>query len=283
MRRIRFPSTILLGLSAPAAVLATSAHAADDAVRLAPHRAVYELSLDGSKGMRTIESARGRIAFEFTGNSCEGYALSFRQVTVLESAETGAKTSDLRTTNFESGDGKSFQFRNDSVMEGGPAKIVDGSAEHKPDGTVAVRLKTPKRDGLSFDGATVFPNVQMRDLIKAGRAGESTLSEKIYDGSEDGRRIYDTLAVIGKRIEPGGGVDKLEKPAQQDTLAKLPRWPVAVSYFINGKNDETPVYKLSFDLYENGVSRALRLDYGDFALKGEMSRLDMLPDKPCQR
>ena len=272
----------LWSAGAVACLAAPPAHAAETDVHLAPHRAVYELSLDGSKGMRTIESARGRIAFEFTGNACEGYALSFRQVTVLESSESGPKTSDLRTTNFESGDGKSFQFRNDTVAEGG-SKVVDGGAEHRGDGAVIIKLKTPKRDSVTVDGQIVFPNVQMRDLIKAGRAGETTLSERIFDGSEDGKRVYDTLAVIGKRLEAGAGTNALEVPAKQDGLARLPRWPVTVSYFLNGRNDETPVYKLGFDLYENGVSRALRLDYGDFALKGELSRLDLLPDKPCQR
>jgi expansin (peptidoglycan-binding protein) len=63
----------------------------------------------------------------------------------------------------------------------------------------------------------------------------------------------------------------------------MARWPVTLSYFTQGKGEQTPVYVLSFDLYENGVSRALRLDYGDFALKGDMQSLELLPDKGCQR
>ncbi len=37
-----------------------------DRVVLAPHRAVYDLVLDGSKPSGNIETAKGRIAFEFT-------------------------------------------------------------------------------------------------------------------------------------------------------------------------------------------------------------------------
>ena len=253
---------------------------AEEPVRLAPHRVVYDLSLASSRGEK-VESARGRIAFEFTGNACEGYALKYRQVTVLQSTETGTKTSDLRTANFESGDGKSFRFRNDSQMEGGPSKVVDGTAEKRGDGPLAVKLKTPKRDNVALDGNAVFPNAQMKDLIAAARAGQSTLSLKVFDGSEDGRKLYDTLAVIGRKVE--GGSDKLEGPAQQDALKSMARWPVTLSYFTQGKGEQTPVYVLSFDLYENGVSRALRLDYGDFALKGDMQSLELLPDKGCQR
>ncbi len=48
--------------------------------------------------------------------------------------------------------------------------------------------------------------------------------------------------------------------------------------------DQTPAYTISFDLYENGVSRALKLDYGDFALRGELKSLDVSPATgACQR
>jgi hypothetical protein len=40
---------------------------------------------------------------------------------------------------------------------------------------------------------------------------------------------------------------------------------------------------LSFDLYENGISRALRLDYGDFVLAGEMSSLELLSQPECAK
>jgi len=32
-------------------------------------------------------------------------------------------------------------------------------------------------------------------------------------------------------------------------------------------------------LYENGITRRLRLDYGDFALTGKMVKLDITPVK----
>lgn len=258
------------------------AAAAQTAPRLAPHRAVYDLALDRSTGARTIQSARGRIAFDFTGDACEGYALKFRQVTELTSEESGTKLSDLRTANFESGDGQSFRFRNETGAGGPATSTIDGTADRKGAGPLAIRLKSPKRESAALDGDAVFPNVQMRDLIAAAREGRTTLQVKVFDGSDDGKTVYDTLSVIGKRIEPGQ-VAGLEDAARQDGLAALARWPVTMSYFKGGRADGTPVYVLSFDVYENGISRNLRLDYGDFALRGVMSRLELLPDKGCSR
>jgi hypothetical protein len=99
-------------------------------VVLAPHRAVYDLVLDDDKPATSIEAARGRIAFDFTGDACEGYVLSFRQVTQVSSSEGGPRTIDARTTSFEAGDGASYRFKTESSAGGAPAEIVDGTARN---------------------------------------------------------------------------------------------------------------------------------------------------------
>jgi hypothetical protein len=47
--------------------------AAAQPVIMAAHRATYELSLAENDGGKGVEAARGRIVFEFSGSSCEGY------------------------------------------------------------------------------------------------------------------------------------------------------------------------------------------------------------------
>jgi hypothetical protein len=60
---------------------------------------------------------------------------------------------------------------------------------------------------------------------------------------------------------------------------------VTISYFDKGKADDsgeqTPVYSIGFELYENGISRALRLDYNDFVVEGKLTSLDFKDQKPC--
>ena len=70
----------------------------------------------------------------------------------------------------------------------------------------------------------------MRRIIAAAREGKSILDFPVYDGSETGEKLYNTLTVIGKAIAPG------DKPpddagAKLPALAKLTRWPVTISYF----------------------------------------------------
>jgi len=249
-------------------------------VKLAPHRAVYDLTLAKGAGSASIEDVRGRVAFDYTGDACEGYALNYRQVTVMGGSEGRAQTLDVRAATFESGDGTSLRFKTEK-NEGETRDDVDGTAEIHG-GILTVKLRQPHDETFSVPGEVMFPAAHMKRLIMAARAGETTLNVKIFDGMDDGRKVFDTLAVIGRRIEAGHGEDR-EPPARQESLARLPRWPVTLSYFAPGEGERTPIYTISFELYENGVSRALRLDYGDFTLNGDLQNLEPHPVSTCAR
>ncbi|RDJ27598.1 DUF1849 family protein [Bosea caraganae] len=273
----------LTGSTSVAAVLLTAfaAHAEDkpaDRVVLAPHRAVYDLVLDDSKAAKTIEAARGRIAFDFTGDACEGYALSFRQVTQLTS-EGGPRTIDARTTSFEAGDGQSYRFKTESSATGSPAETVDGTASKSEGAGYEIKLKAPKAETHREAVDALFPNAQMKGVILAARAGQHTYNVRLYDGANSGKEVYDTLSVIGKRIE----TEPSEEPLKRPEFEKMARWPVTISYFKVGSGQDTPNYTITFELYENGVTGAVKMDYGSFALRGTLTRLDLLPQQACAK
>ena len=277
---MRFPHPALAALGWALAIAAPAA--AEGPPPLAQHRAVYDLSLAKSGGgSRGVENARGRIALEFMGDACEGYATKYRQVTVLEGGETGSRTSDLRTSSFEAADGQSFQFKTESRSDRRDPEMVDGRAEHRA-GTLALSVKQPKRESYTLSGDALFPTAHMRRLIEAAREGSSTASIRVFDGSDDARKVYDTLAVIGKRIAPGE-IAAGEALLREGSMAQVARWPVTLSYFSPGEGERTPIYVLAFDLYENGVSGALRLDYGGFALRGELSSFELVGESKCRR
>jgi hypothetical protein len=280
MRAVLVASSLILAFAGAGSA---SALAAPAPVRLVPHRAVYDLSLARSDdSARGVEEARGRIAFDFGGDACEGYTLNYRQVTVMEGGESGSRTLDVRTATFEAGDGRSMRFKTDSRVQGIRNRSVDGEARITGRGSLAISLRQPRHTSLRLSQEPVFPTEHVRRLIEAAQAGENKLALKVYDGSDDGRKVYDTLALIGHRIEPGAGRD-LEEPAKQEALSASARWPVTISYFTAGGGDQTPAYTISFDLYDNGISRNLTLDYGDFALKGELSKLEVRPYTACRK
>src|SRR6195256_1096043 len=120
------------------------------------HQALYELSLMKSRGSSSINSARGRILYNFSGSACEGYTSEFRQVSELDSGEGKVTLSDLRATSWEDGAGKSYRFKIDARMNDADSSPVDGIAERAGD-HITVKLKQPVSKTFTLDGDTVFP------------------------------------------------------------------------------------------------------------------------------
>ena len=273
------------GFVAAAGLMAGSAPrpatALPPAGELAPHRAIYDLKLAQTRGNATV-SARGRIPYDFSGNACEGYALQFRQVSELDNGEGKVTLSDLRTTTWEDGAAKKFIYKSQNYLNETLVDSVDGQAEREP-GKVAVSLTKPGDKKFDLEAAIAFPTDHMRRIIVAARADKNILELPIYDGSDKGEKVYNTLTVIGHVIAPNERVPT-DAAAGKQALAGLKRWPVTVSYFDKAAKpgDQAPIYSIKFELYENGVSRALMLDYNDFAISGELTAIEIRDTKPCK-
>ena len=284
------PTRSLAAIAAIAVASAISAgpsHAATSGVFL-PHQALYELSLVKSRGSNSINSARGRILYNFSGSACEGYTSEFRQVSELDSGEGKVTLSDLRSTSWEDGAGKSYRFKIDTRMNDADASPVDGIAERSGD-HITVKLKAPAAKTFTLDGATVFPTEQIQRIIAAARGGKSVLELMVYDGSDNGEKVYNTLSVIGQPIPGDRTIAAPDPSTASDVMKTLTRWPVTVSYYDRDAKardgEQTPVYAMSFELFENGVSRALVLDYNDFVISGALGKFDVKDvknAKPCK-
>jgi envelope integrity protein B len=280
-----FGRSIFCAVLATAAVTlpfdAQRATALTPAGELASHRAIYELKLAQTRGNSPAAAARGRILYDFSGNACDGYALHFRQVSELDNGEGKVTLSDLRSTTWEDGAAKKFIFKSQNYLNERLVDTVDGEAEREPD-KVAVSLTEPAAKKFDLEAAMVFPTDHMRRIIEAAREDKNILEVPVYDGSEKGEKVYNTLTVIGPAIAPNERVPT-DAAAGAPALATLKRWPVTVSYFDKtARDDQLPVYSIRFEVYENGVSRALMLDYNDFAISGELTSLELRNSAPCR-
>ncbi|MGB6750499.1 MAG: cell envelope integrity EipB family protein [Xanthobacteraceae bacterium] len=275
----------ILALVVPAQAQDASPRAAapDAPVVLVPHRAIYDLSLGQTRGDSQIASVSGRIVYDFGGNACQGYSLDFRQVSELDTGEGKVSTSDLRSTTWEGADAKSFKFTSQNFVDQNLVDTVDGHAEHDATKT-AVDLDKPEQKNLNLDSGVVFPTQHMIRAIQAARAGKTILNFPVYDGSDTGDKVFNTLTVIGQKIAAGER-NHDDAAAAEPKLAHVPRWPVTISYFDKVKTDnsgeQTPAYTIGFELYDNGISRALTLDYNDFVVDGKLSSLEIKDQKPC--
>ena len=271
----------LIALSAALAALACmGAPALAAGVTLATYRAVYDLVLDKTDDSTDLADLNGRIVMEFTGSACGGYSVALRFVTDIADPEGARRITDARTTTFEAGDGEGFRFTNETFVDEALTEESKGEASRTDNG-VDVALTKPGTQKFLLDDEVVFPTEQIEKIIAAAHRGESFFQMEVYDGSEDGETVYSTAVVVGKGSNAAHDVGD-ETAANEAGVAGLWHWPVTVSYFDGeGDGEQTPIYVMSFVLYENGVSRHLKIDYGDFAIVWRLSDLDMIPAKDC--
>ena len=275
------------GIAAVVGLLPLTVHAAGPAepAGLAPHRAVYEISLDKARAGAGMSDLSGRMVYELTGSACDGYTQTMRFVTRTTSQEGDPSVSDLRSSTYEDNGAKTFKFNSSQYKDDQQTEVTAGDAARTDaNASIKVDVSKPKKLALTIDANTLFPVQHSIALLAAARAGKSIFSADLYDGSEKGEKVYATTAVIGGRQAPGKNPKKPEVK-NSEKLDALAAWPVSLSYFDKkaDKSDGTPAYELAFLFFENGVSQRLFIDYGDFSIRGALKDLTFLDVPACDK
>lgn len=246
---------------------------------LLAHRATYLLGLDASKPSVKLDSASGRIDYEITGDACAGYNVKLHQGNEVDTGEGTRVSSDMVSTSWEDGEGKSYRFNTVTRSSDQPVSDVDAVVTRK-DGGLSVQVKKPIADTVEIKGDILMPTQHVNRVLEAAAKGETLVEARVFDGSDDGDKIYDTLAVIGRAAK---GEEALPDSAKA-SLAGMPRYPVTISYFDTEKTSEKPAYVMSMSLYANGVIGEMKIDYTDFVLKGRLDTFEALKvSDSCKR
>ncbi|MGE3246449.1 MAG: DUF1849 family protein [Beijerinckiaceae bacterium] len=274
MRLARLPS--LLATAVLAAIVSGAPSRAETV--LAPHRATYDFVLGKSVGQKGPSAATGRIVYEVRGDACTGYSINFRQATEVTPPEGEVRSADVRSATFEYPDGKKFRFHSDTFSNGQIVRTVEGTAE-KLSGGMAIKMTKPATETVELGIEPLFPVQQTLRTLAAAKAGERVLELKTYDGSDDGKTAFHSLQIIGAPIEKPAG----DLTADQASMKGMKRWRVVASSFDLKNTEGSALYALTFEMWENGISSNVIIDYGDFTLVGRMTKLEMFAAKPCSK
>ncbi|WP_064691478.1 cell envelope integrity EipB family protein [Rhizobium aegyptiacum] len=273
MFRSGLAALLLVSVSANAWAGAPAASAAI-ATGLVAHRAVYDLELKDASDRSGIASMYGRMVYEFDGSYCQGFTTNFRFVTQIDTGDS-VRVSDQQTKTFENLKDRKFTFDTKSFTDEQLDKEVHGAAEDQPNG-VKVDLKQPASRELQL-AESRFPTEHMLDVIQNAKDGKRFFEARVFDGSDDGDKSLVTTTIVGKQEIPAA---EEADAGNAGAFSKTAFWPVTIAYFNeNAKSDSLPVYRMSFKLYENGITRDLTMDYGDFVLTGKLAKLELLDRK----
>ena len=253
--------------------------------QLAPHRAIYDITLADTRGGTGVSELTGRMVYELTGSACQGYTQNMRFVTRMTSQEGATSITDMRSTSWEDALAKAFRFNSSQYKDTKLEETTDGDANRSDaGGEVKVEITKPAKKAISLKKDTFFPVQHSMALLTAARKGVRLFIADLYDGSEKGEKVFSTASFIGPP-KPAGYNHNLPAAKNGDKLGQLRSWPISISYFEEGsdKKDSIPAYELAFLYFENGVSRRLFIDYGDFAVRGALQSVEFLEPAKCTK
>jgi hypothetical protein len=242
---------------------------------IAPHRARYNMSLGSAKAGSGVVGASGSMSFEW-GEACDGWTVEQRYKLALRYSDEPDVELTSSFVTWESKDGLRYRFYQRKLKNGDLEDEVRGEArlEGKGQGGEADFTK-PETTSMELAPGVIFPTAHTLLLLERAAAGDQFVAAKVFDGATEDNAV-DVSAVIGgaQGAESAGG------PISSPLLAR-PSWRMRLAFFPAEAQGDQPDYELGMRLLDNGISRDMVLDYGDFAIKAILDELEPLPKPSC--
>lgn len=258
----------IVAVAAVFAALGVAASAAQ--TNLAPHRALYTMTLQATSRASDIAELGGRMLIEIA-DACDGWTLEQRIALTIVNTEGDEIHSYTSFTSWESKDGQHFRFEQQTKQGGVTIDELSGAAElHGAEGGTATLTK-PHEVEIVLPPGTVFPNRHTEMLIARAEAGEMFFSRVVFDGTS-----IDNPNLVSAFI---GAPTTAPSLAGEDQAPEV--WPVRLAFFPVDTQSPEPDVEIGILLRNNGVARGVVLDYGSFVIEGRLDKLELLPPMGC--
>lgn len=264
---------VLRAARSMAAVLGLSIAGPATAADLAPHRALYTLGLERSDGSSGVTAASGTMAYEL-GETCDTWNVEQRYRLKMGYSESPDVTIASSLESSEAKNGLRYRFEHKETRAGEEEKTAGTAKLDGEDKGGAVEFDQPPDKKIKLPPLVLFPTAHTAVLIDKAGSGENFVSKQIFDGgAADGPVLVS--AVIGPRVEPD------PKLAKESPLLDRPGWRVRLAFFPSDQKVEKPDYEIGMVLLDNGVSRDMVIDYGDYAIRARLDDIEKLPKPGC--
>ena len=254
------------------------AAASASAAEIAPHRALYSLSLATTKSSSGVIGASGAMVYEW-GETCDGWTVQQRFRLRLEYAEQGNVEVSSTLVTWEAKDGLRYRFNERRLRNGELDEEIKGEATLDGSGKGgSAEFSKPEAATLPLPAGSLFPTAHTVLLIERAQAGDNFVGRHVFDGAtvETAGTI---TAVIGPKLQPGPSSKDEKLP--KSPLLQRPSWRMRLAFFPADSKQEQPDYELGMRLLDNGVSQDMSLDYGDYVVRARLDDIEALPRPSC--
>lgn len=247
-------------------------------VEIAPHRAVYNMSMDAVKNGSEINDVSGKLLFEWS-DTCDGWATQQQLQLHFNYAEGDESNVSSAIISWESKDGKRYNFNVRRMTNDKETENYRGRATTDEKGGIGkYAIPKDKKDAV-LPAGTLFPSAHTTLIIQEALEGHKFFTRRVFDGSDE-EGSADISAFIGNRLDK---VDEnMSEDLRKNPLLAKPAWPVRLAFFAPSSETGEPDYEMDLTLQSNGIARYMKIDYGDFSVAGVMSGLEALPPTKCK-
>ncbi|MCR9221780.1 MAG: cell envelope integrity EipB family protein [Alphaproteobacteria bacterium] len=262
----------LLALSAAAAPRAASA---SDAPALVPHEARYDLSLLSLQSAN--RGSAGGLFLVRLERACEEWRLDTDLQVSIETEDQGETTIASRSryeeTIADAGRSGTLTFRQRQEVNGFPVSEVRGEAKRTAEGG-RVRFERPAAREVALPTGVQFPISGAQASLAALFSGQALVSQRLFDGGEEGALIAVDLAAGAPEPPP-------ETVAGDAALLRGRMLRVVTAFYAVDAPDSEPLSTYIADILENGVTTRLTIDVGLASVEAELSAVRRLPRPDC--
>ena len=258
---------LLAGL---AVVLTTVAGGAAAHADLVSHRAFYEMSLLSARYGSDIAALKGKMVLQVV-DTCDGWTLDQRIALTISDPKGGELNSYITFASWESKDGSRFSFRQQTRFGDHLVEESSGRAELDASTGGTAYYTKPEEIEIVLPPGTVFPTRHTDCVIEGAMAGESQVAVIVFDGSslDNPSNVYAFIVPPREMAELAEG----EGPRMT--------WPIYLAFFPMTKASAVPEVEIGMLLQDDGIARSVDLDYGDFAIHGELLEFEVIAPKDC--
>lgn len=250
-------------------------------VKIAPHKAIYAMSLGHVKNGINLQNFSGTMLFDWQ-DTCDGWAIQQRSQFVFLYSDGQESRVDGSMMTWESKDGQTFTFYNKRTSNDIEDEVFKGETHREKGKESRVHFSLPpETPDLMLTEETLFPTQHALLLIEKAQAGEKIFSKDYFDGSQSSG-VDIVSAFIGAKRET---VLKGEVKAgiEENVLLKSPVWPIRLAFYDKKSQASVPEYEMDVAMQANGVSRRIEIDYGDFSIVGTLEKIEPSTSLSCEK
>lgn len=289
------------------AASAVETASAPSGVQIAAHRALYAMTLAHAKTDSGVTGAQGEMGYQW-GETCDGWTVEQRYKLTINYAESQDVNIDSNFVTWESKDGLRYRFNQKETRNGTVDAEIRGSAQLEGPGKGGtITFEKPQPQTMKLPPGALFPSAHTILLIQKAKAGDDFVARQVFDGATVEGAVL-VSAVIGKKVEPSAdqkanadakaaadvkhsadpkaapaakSAAAVPDPSLNDPVLQRPGWHVRLAFFPSDPNSETPDYELGMLLLDNGISRDMTIDYGDYTISAKLAKIEPLGKPHC--